>query len=367
VVAGRDARFPGFNRAVDARRPIGSLSKPLVYLSALLQPERFNVHSLLNDEPITWKQAGTKAWNPQNYDRAVHGPVPLYRALAKSYNLATVWLGQEVGIDAVRKTFEKAGMADPPKNPSMLLGAIDLSPVDVAQLYNTLASGGYHTPLTAIREVLTKDGQPLTRFPMKTEQRLPEAAVYLLNWSLRHVLTEGTGVGALATLGDSAVVGKTGTTDDLRDAWFAGYGADKVGVIWIGRDDNQPMGYTGGSGALPIWAKVMRDLRVQSWNSEPPSEVIMAPIDPYTGGLAEGCLESVLLPFTSGYQPPPAPCSGGVPLDSSLAVPEGLEGVEGEAMSPETSQTPEANQAAPESPPPNPPKPEKSLLEQFFE
>ncbi len=183
LVGGRQVRFPGFNRALDARRPIGSLAKPFVYLAALMQPERYGLGTILQDEPIELESPPGTKWAPQNYDKTTHGPVPLFMALAQSYNLATVHLGLDVGVNNVREIFRAAGMLeDPPALPSMFLGALELAPLEVAQLYNTLAASGYRAPLLAIREVMTREGKPLTRYPLRVRQTLPEVPVFLLNW-----------------------------------------------------------------------------------------------------------------------------------------------------------------------------------------
>ena len=315
LVAGRDPRFAGYNRALDTRRSIGSLAKPFVYLAALMQPEQYNLHSILPDEPVELTLPNRSVWAPQNYDRQLHGPQPLYLALAQSYNLPTVALGLQVGPDKVLSVMRDAGYSGNAQPlPSNLLGAIDIAPLEVAQMYTTLAAGGYQSPLSAIREVQTKEGEPLARYPITVRQTLPEGPVYLLTWALNKVMTLGTGRAAYNTIQpDVALAGKTGTTDDLRDAWFAGYGSDRVGVVWVGRDDYKPMGLSGASGALPIWAKTMRDLRVRGLDLMPPAEVDEQLTDTATGMRAdERCDGAITLPFVHGHLPEEdAPCAGG--------------------------------------------------------
>jgi penicillin-binding protein 1B len=299
-------RYPGFNRALDAQRPIGSLAKPFVYLAALMQPDKYNLTTTLDDSAIELESPPGTKWTPQNYDKVEHGPVPLFVALANSYNLATVHLGLDVGVNNVREILRAAGMLDePPAVPSLFLGSVDLAPVEVAQMYATLAADGYQTPLLAIREVLTKEGQPLNRYPLHVRQTLPEAAVYLLNWNLEQVMAVGTAVSAYAYIPASVrLAGKTGTTDELRDSWFAGYGEDRVVVIWVGRDDNQPAGFTGAAGALQIWAPVVRDLQVKSYNPEPPAGVETVLVDPSNGLRADNaCAGAVAIPYMQGYAP----------------------------------------------------------------
>ncbi|SFF33583.1 penicillin-binding protein 1B [Fontimonas thermophila] len=313
LVGGRDVRFPGFNRALDAQRPIGSLVKPFVYLTALERSGEFNLYTILPDEPVDLRLPHGKLWSPANYDRQLHGPQPLYRALVQSLNLPTVHLGLRVGAEQVVRTLRRAGYSgDVQPLPSLFLGALGMAPLDVAQIYATLAAGGFQAPLTAIREVQTRDGEPLSRYPVQLQQTLPDGPVYLVDWALRRVVTEGTGRGVYATLpADIAVAGKTGTTDDYRDSWFAGFSGDRVAVIWVGRDDNQPTGLSGASGALPVWARLMRDLRVQSFEPIVPESIEMLLIDMQTGLRADaGCAEVIEVPFVRGSAPVDwAPCA----------------------------------------------------------
>jgi len=314
LVGDRDVRYAGFNRALDAQRSIGSLVKPFVYLAALMQPHRFNVASMLPDEPISLPMSGGKVWAPNNYDRALHGPQTLANSLAQSYNLPTIYLGLQVSAKVVRDTMTAAGYSgNALPLPSMFLGAVEISPLEVAQMYATLAANGYEAPLSAIREVQTKDGQPLSRFPIKVRETLPEAPVYLLNWAMRGVLTHGTARSAYGVLpGDRIYAGKTGTTDDYRDSWFAGFGADRVGVVWVGRDDNKSTGLTGGNGALPIWTRVFKDLNVRGMDPSPPPDIEELLTDPETGLRAdETCPGARWIPYVRGYGPQhPAPCTG---------------------------------------------------------
>lgn len=313
LAGGRDSRYAGFNRALDAQRPIGSLVKPFVYLAALMQPERFNLHSLIEDEAIELTLSRDNVWTPQNYDNVSHGSVPLYVALAQSYNLATVRLGLEVGLESVTAALVAAGYpGQPDPLPSILLGALDLSPADVAQLYTTLASSGYRAPLLSIREVLNQDGLPIARYAFNVQSALPEGPMYLLNWAMEQVMIFGTGQSVSNYLPPALrVAGKTGTTDGLRDSWFAGYGADKVAVIWVGHDDNSPTGLTGASGALQIWAPLMRDLNVRGLDPLLPDDVEEGLADPVTGLLADDhCSNAITVPYLRGYLPDDyAPCA----------------------------------------------------------
>ncbi len=323
VVGGRDVRYSGFNRALDSRRAIGSLAKPFVFLSAMQnQPDRFNLHTILDDVPIEIKLPNQKLWAPKNYDHKLHGPQPLYMALAQSYNLPTIRAGLEVGAASVLETMRATGYSGDAKPvPSVFLGAVDIAPIEVAQMYGTLAAGGYQTRLSSIRSVTTKEGTPLNRYPIKVKQTLPEGPTYLINWGMTKVIELGTARSALSAVPPgTALAGKTGTTDDMRDSWFAGFSADRVTVVWMGRDDYKPMGFTGASGALVLWTRVMKDLHVRGLDMIPPPDVEEQLTDTYTGLKAdEGCQSVVLLPYLSGRAPAEyAPCANAAvstPLD----------------------------------------------------
>jgi penicillin-binding protein 1B len=263
VVGGRKASFAGFNRALDAVRPIGSLVKPVVYLSALMQPSRYSLITPLEDKPLRVTGAGGKQWSPQNYDKRSHGVVPLQDGLVYSYNLATVALGMELGLGRVADTLHNLGIRrEVDVYPSLLLGAVSLSPLEVTQLYQTLAAGGFYSPLRAIREVMTAENKPLQRYPLTVHEAAPAGPVYLLNQALQDVVKRGTGRSLAGYLSPALnTAGKTGTTDDLRDSWFAGFTGDKVAVVWVGRDDNKPAGLSGASGALRVWGDMMRRLQ----------------------------------------------------------------------------------------------------------
>ncbi|TXH04087.1 MAG: penicillin-binding protein 1B [Nevskiaceae bacterium] len=323
LVGSRETRFPGFNRALDSRRSIGSLAKPFLYLTALSRPQQYNLHTILPDEPIQLTLPNKDVWEPHNYDKQLHGPQPLYMALAQSYNLPTVALGLQIGPPAVMETLHAAGYTgDAAAVPSIFLGAVDIAPVEVAQMYATLAASGYQSPLSAIREVETKEGQPLSRYPIKVKQTLPEGPVYLTTWAMRHVMTLGTARSVYNVISpDVVLAGKTGTTDELRDSWFAGFGADRVAVVWVGRDDYKPMGLTGASGALQIWTKVMHDINVRGLDVTPPADVVEQLTDPVTGLRAdEGCTGAISVPYMQGYAPnDAAPCAKSAsPVDSAV-------------------------------------------------
>ena len=314
LLGSRQPRFAGFNRALDAQRPIGSLIKPAVYLTALERPSQYTLTSWLADEPLSVKGADGQVWEPRNYDRRAHGSIYLYQGLASSYNLSTARLGLEVGVDNVLKTVRRLGAEhDWPDYPSMLLGAGSLSPLQVATLYQTIANGGFNTPLRGIRSVLAADGQPLKGYPYEVQQRFDPGPIHLLQEALRRVMREGTGRSVYSQLPASLeLAGKTGTSNDSRDSWFAGFSQDLLAVVWMGRDDNGATPLTGASGALQVWAGFMRRAQPASLDITPPDNVQRAWIDPYSGqGAAPGCPGAVQMPYIRGSEPPPGmPCGG---------------------------------------------------------
>lgn len=306
LVGGRDPRFTGFNRALDAQRQIGSLAKPAVYLTALSQPQRYTLATQLDDSALSIKIPGAGYWTPQDYDHEYHGQVLLMTALAHSYNIPTARLGLDIGVPKVVDTLHRLGAeGDIPAYPSVLLGAVNMTPVTVAQMYQTLASGGFRTPLRAIRDVLTVDGKPLQRYPLTVQQTLPSAPVYLLNTALQQVVRHGTAVTLSRYLRtDLGVAGKTGTTDDMRDSWFAGFTGDKVAVVWVGRDDNKPAGFSGATGALTVWGTMMRDVATRPLQLTRPGNVEDAWIDSFSGQRTDtDCEAGVQLPFITGSTP----------------------------------------------------------------
>jgi penicillin-binding protein 1B len=313
LVGGRNTRYEGFNRALDAARPIGSLIKPVIYLTALERPDRYTLATLLDDGPLVWRARGAADWEPHNYDKIFHGQVPLHVALANSYNVSTARLGLALGINKVMDKVRRLGVdRDLNGFASSLLGADSMSPLDVAQMYQTLASGGFRTPLRAIREVLTADGKPLQRYSLSVEQVIEPAPAYLITHAMQEVVREGTAKDLSTYLSpDLHIAGKTGTTNDLRDSWFAGYTGDRLAVAWVGRDDNQPINVTGAGGAMTLWGDMMARLNPEPLELQPPENVELVWIDSATGHrVDEHCSTAASLPFIRGSAPTAtAPCS----------------------------------------------------------
>jgi penicillin-binding protein 1B len=306
LIGGRKMRFAGFNRALDAHRPAGSLIKPAIYLTALEQPKQYSLATVLSDTPYTVKIAGAKDWQPQNFDLKSHGDVLLYQALANSYNLASARLGMQLGIDSVVGMLGRLGVEEGiPHMPALFLGAGEYTPMDMATMYQTIASGGFRMPLRAIRDIVDSNGVPLKRYPLEYDRTVSLQSMNLLHFALRAVVHEGTGRGVYNYLPkDFAVAGKTGTTNDGRDSWFAGFSGDLLAVSWIGRDDNAQTGLTGGSGALKIWAQFMAHSSRQSLAYRMPDDMQTFWIDDHSGYLTgEGCPNSRMLPFITGSEP----------------------------------------------------------------
>ena len=304
LIGDRQEEITGFNRALDARRPIGSLIKPAVYLTALSQPDRYNVLSILADQPVSIKQKNGQTWKPKNYDGEVHGDIPLHSAIANSYNLATVQLGMQLGIPRIKTTLEQLGVdIKIPEYPSLLLGSLELSPLQVAQMYQTMASNGFQIPLRTIREVSDKHGKPLQRFSLDIKRTIDSRAIFITNFLLTEVVNNGTARSLAARLpAMMPLAGKTGTTDELRDSWFAGFGDNILAIIWLGRDDNQPAGLTGASGALTVWTDIMQKINPQPLSLTPPEGVVMVKII-HGMRTQEECPWAKSFPFIEPYLP----------------------------------------------------------------
>lgn len=304
IAGGRTPLQSGFNRALDARRHIGSLIKPAVYLSALAKG--YTLATPVEDTPLTVPNIGGKPWTPENFDRTAHGRVPMYLALAHSLNLATVRIGMEVGVKKVAETLKALGVSgDFPAYPSFLLGAVSLTPLEVAQMYQTLAAGGFYLPQRAISSVLAADNSVVKRFGISVEQRFPPEQVYLLNTALQHAVREGTGKVLSRHLPPSVnAAGKTGTSDDLRDSWFAGFTGDHLAVAWIGKDDNTPTGLTGAGGALVVWGEIMGALHPEPLELVEPEGIEWQWLRPDTLAVSASpsffASDQVKLPFIAG-------------------------------------------------------------------
>jgi len=311
LLGGREARFSGFNRAIDAERPVGSVIKPAVYLAALEASAQFNLATVVEDEPLTVQQNGAPDWSPENYSKQYYGDTLLIDALAHSRNVSTARVGMAVGIDRVVDMVQRLGVdREIPQYPSVVLGAVELSPVDVARLYLTIANDGFRTSLRTTRSILSNRDKPLSRYPIEVKQVVEPDIVALLHYALQEVIRSGTGH-ALAGRFDPGLglAGKTGTTDGFRDSWFAGYSGNYVTVVWIGRDDNQPTGLSGASGAMLLWGDIMEQLELAPTYPVKRGRVRFVQVDEQ-GRFARGCVNGRRLPFVDGTVPRrSAPCA----------------------------------------------------------
>lgn len=263
MVGGADPRDLGFNRALAAKRPVGSLLKPFVYMIALAQPGRWSLSSYVYDEPITLRVSGGRSWTPENIDRQSRGEMTLIDALASSRNQATVRLGVEVGVDSLARLIAELLDVHPPDHPSLLLGAIDLTPLQMARLYQFIASGGQLQPQRAVRGVLDAEGRALHRYDEALEAADPGdvTATGLITLALQQAAASGTARRLQADgLGWLKPAGKTGTSNDSRDSWFAGWTGRHLAVVWVGNDANLPTELNGATGAMRVWSALFRKL-----------------------------------------------------------------------------------------------------------
>ncbi len=310
LVGDRRVRRAGFNRALDAQRQVGSIIKPFVYLLALAEPERWTLVTPVEDAPLSVPQPGKPDWTPRNYDGQAHGVVPLLDALSRSYNQATVRVGLAVGVERLFTLLEQLGVEPGgERHPSALLGAVGLTPLQVAQLYQPLAAGGYSTPLRAITDVVDPADGAVGRYPMRLRPIRERDALALLDFALEDAVQRGTGRSLSWRLTDPAarratVRGKTGTTNDRRDAWFAGFTERWLAVVWVGRDDNRPAGVSGATSALPVWARLFDALPHRPVARQWPDSLEWFWIDWPQPLLAEDdCEAARAVPFAGGSQP----------------------------------------------------------------
>ncbi|AXB32324.1 penicillin-binding protein 1B [Vibrio campbellii] len=260
MVGGKRVGYEGFNRALNASRPIGSLVKPAIYLTALEQPEKYNLATTLHDTPLSLKGSKGSVWSPRNFDRKFRGDVPLYLALAKSLNVPTVRLGMELGIPEVSDTLERLGVdkSEIRPVPSMFLGSFSLTPFEVAQMYQTVTNSGKRAKLSALRSVIDMDGNVLYQSLPRSSQAVDQQAAWLTTYAMKQGVAQGTGRFLQSQFAWAALAGKTGTSNDSRDSWFVGVDGREVTTVWLGRDDNKSTKLTGSSGALRVYEEYLK-------------------------------------------------------------------------------------------------------------
>jgi penicillin-binding protein 1B len=310
MLGSKEAVQGGFNRAIDARRQIGSIIKPVIYLEALSQHGRYSLATVLADEPIRLR-SNDQDWQPQNFDKKYRGDVSLIEALAQSLNVPTVRLGLQLGLPAINDGLRKLGLQRKVKlHPAALLGAIELSPLEVTQLYQTIANNGLHQQLTTLHAVTDNNGHPLYIRQHELTRRYSEQDVYLLQYALKQAAKTGTAKALDASFPGMALAGKTGTSSDYRDSWFSGFDQSSLTTVWLGRDDNKAIGLTGSTGALAVFSRFYQQYGVDSLVRGMPEQVTMQAFSAKTGyAQPQNCLNVLLLPAISVEMPVMSECT----------------------------------------------------------
>jgi len=258
IIGDKKAKNSSFNRAIDINRSIGSLVKPAIYLAAFKQG--YTQDSLIDDSPIKVKISDNNFWLPKNFDLKTHGHVTLTTALAKSFNIASVRLGLSIGLDKVLHTLRLLGVEQElPIYPSVLLGALSMSPYDINQMYQTIANNGIYKKMTTIQGVLDKNNNPLIIEKSAQSLRFSKQEIDQLDAVLKLVVQQGTAKNLNLYLPNTDTLSaKTGTSNNNRDSWFVAYNDLYLATVWLGNDKNQVIKFTGSTGSLFIWAKVMK-------------------------------------------------------------------------------------------------------------
>lgn len=310
-VGGRNFHESQFDRVTQAKRHPGSSFKPFVYATALetafdpSMPYYYTPSTLLDDEPLSM-QLTSGTWEPENYNHQYYGVISARQALAFSMNVATARLAQQLGINKISDLSTKAGLTNAKPYPSIALGAFDVTPWDLIQAYTTFANGGNKVEITGIRSVINSQGQTIYQSHIVKSQIIHKETAYLITNMLQSVVSSGTAA-SLRNYGlTQPIAGKTGTSNDYRDAWFVGYTPDLLCLVWVGYDDNKPVKLTGAQAAIPIWASFMKKALAgipQKYFARP-EQTVEKMIDPTTGKLAGwDCIYRVREIFIKGTEP----------------------------------------------------------------
>jgi penicillin-binding protein 1B len=311
LVGGRSYNMSQYNRVMSSRRQPGSVFKPFVFLSAFDYAVRegrtdLTPATLTLDEPTTFETGSGELWEPHNYGEEYEGEITWRRALAMSRNLGTVHVGETVGFNTVASFWRRLGIGTPPRGfPSITLGVFELTPFEVATAYTLFTNNGSVRPLRGIERVEAQ-GKSLAPPEPKLKPVTRADVTYLVTNMMRSVVNEGTGAGARAAGFVHDAAGKTGTTNDLRDAWFVGFTPEMLTVVWVGYDDNEQLGLSGSQASLPIWTEFMKAAMAGRPNVQfrPPSGITFAEIDRDTGKLATpGCERTLNESFLVGTEP----------------------------------------------------------------
>jgi penicillin-binding protein 1B len=314
MMGGRDYRSTQFNRCTQALRQPGSVFKPFTYLTAFEQTRHGDPHILpttrIEDEPFDWA-FDNQVWTPANYKKRYLGMVSVREALEFSLNAATARLAQQIGLAGILETARRMGISTPlPPYPSVVLGAAEVTPIEVAQAFSVLANSGLRAEPLSVKKVVDRGGLPIERKPVHVEQVISPDTGYLVTHLMEGVLDYGTGSGARRRGFKRPAAGKTGTTNDYRDAWFVGFTPDLLAVVWVGFDQKRPLNLAGGEAALPIWTEFMKHATagVPETSFIPPPGVTLVTIDPLSGELATpACTETLEEAFYQGDEPT-TPC-----------------------------------------------------------
>jgi penicillin-binding protein 1B len=310
LVGGRDYRRSQFNRAIQARRPAGSTMKPFVLLAALERSRHddgfeFTLASVLDDTPLELR-AGGQLWRPANYDRRHRGQVTAREALEQSINVPTVRAATNVGLPAVVEMAHRCGIeSEMEAVPSLALGSEEVTPLELAAAYAALANGGVRVRPHGLLALVDRDGGRTSLSPTQTERVVGADSAYLITDVLVGAVERGTGRSAARLGFTGTAAGKTGSSDGLRDAWFVGYTSDVLALVWVGYDDNRPVGLAGASAALPIWVDLMQRIGADDADAfSQPAGVVRRKVDPATGQRAtRRCPETRQEMFLRGTEP----------------------------------------------------------------
>ena len=275
VVGGLQTQYAGFNRALMAKRQIGSLVKPSIYLTALSNPEQFRLNTPINNQPITINVKGSPPWQPRNYDKKYSGSVMLMDALARSLNIPTVNIGMKVGLSKVIDTQKAMGWdnVEIPKVPAMLLGAYTISPYDVTKLYQTIANQGGRIELTTVDTIADRQGNIIYQHDKTAKQVVPQESAFQTLFAMQQTVERGTARSLQNDYADLRLAGKTGTTNDARDTWFVGIDGKNISTVWLGRDDNGETKLTGASGALQIYKDYLSHTYIEKLKLNKPANM----------------------------------------------------------------------------------------------
>jgi penicillin-binding protein 1B len=292
MVGGRDYRESQFDRITQAKRQPGSAFKPITYLAAFKEtleggPERFLPTSYIDDTPFTWTY-GDMSWSPRNYKDRYFGRVTLEFALEESLNSATSRLANEIGLDRVRAMARTMGFGDLPPYPSIVLGGIEVTPMQIAHAYSILADYGLDVQPYAVTAVVDQSGKVIEGHELQAHQVLSPQLAYMMDFMLEQVINHGTGEGARQRGFTRPAAGKTGTTNDSKDAWFAGFTPNLLTVVWTGFDQKETLGLTGAQASLPAWTDFMKAATASRppLDFAPPPGIVVEKVDPLTGYLA---------------------------------------------------------------------------------